>query len=235
MYCLYRTHSVCTRLQIQSREWSFCLHKDGQHQHTCTCRVLSFILVGGPTHVCSNARQAQSRSVSAYRETVLNDLRSLDTIVAGLERRAAELRATITRERERVAEMKDMRETARQRTDDLAALCERLPQHLPHAAPSAPLPLPNSSAVPTTTDANSHCGGGGCLNPTAAAPAESDHDSGRGGGACRVAPSAPSAVPTVELVTVSELEGVARSTRGRLSIAVINDAVTEIQKAIERR
>lgn len=58
---------------------------------------------------------------------------------------------------------------------------------------------------------------------------------GGGGGACRVAPSAVSEVPTVELVTVSELEGVARSTRGRLTVAVVNDAVAEIQKAIEKR
>lgn len=131
--------------------------------------------------------------------------------------------------------MKDIRETARQRTDDLVALCERLPQHLPHAAPSAPFALSSSSAVPTTMDASSHCGGGGCTDPPATAPSQTDHDNGGSSGACRVAPAALSVVPTVELVTVSELERVARSTRGRLTIAVVNDAVTEIQKAIERR
>ncbi|CAN0243275.1 unnamed protein product [Ectocarpus sp. 12 AP-2014] len=44
-----------------------------------------------------------------------------------------------------------------------------------------------------------------------------------------------SEVVPVELVTVGELNGVPRSTRGRLTIEQVNAAVTDIQKAIERR
>ena len=42
-------------------------------------------------------------------------------------------------------------------------------------------------------------------------------------------------VPVMELVTIGELEEVPRSTRSRLTIAHINAAVTEIQKAMEKR
>lgn len=214
----------------------------------------------------ANHKYQEQPSGSAYREAVLNDLRSLDTIVVDLERRAAELRAAITLERAGIAEVKEMRESARQRNGDLAAVCERLPQHLPHAA--APLLLPSSSRSSTVnsmaehtngaTSTNSrshHRSGSGDVSPDPTADgaagatddrhAEDDQvtmkndggnrDGGGGGGACRVAPSAVSEVPTVELVTVSELEGVARSTRGRLTLAVVNDAVSEIQKAIEKR
>ncbi|CAM9210667.1 unnamed protein product, partial [Sphacelaria rigidula] len=106
--------------------------------------------VPGDSLNAANHKYQQQSSGSAYRETVLNDLRSLDTIVAGLERRSAELRAAITLERAGIAEMKEMRESARQRNGDLAAVCERLPQHLPHAAP--PL-LPPSSSRSSTANA----------------------------------------------------------------------------------
>lgn len=220
--------------------------------HTSTlplCRSNSY-LSWSPQAAAASAT-ANNHAGSAYREKVLNDLRSLATIVADLERRAAQVRATVNQERAGIEEMKEMRVAAKQRADDLAAACRHLPQHLPHATPASPFPSPSPSSTivattitttKTATNANdSHASDGrgtarGGHGDEKVISCHLDDNCGGGdGGAYRVAPASSAVVPTVELVTVSELEIVARSTRGRLTIAMVNDAVTEIQKAVEKR
>lgn len=177
------------------------------------------------------------------RAKVVQDLRSLDAIVLDLERRAASMRDAIDRQRRGNEAFRELSEATRQQTAQLAAACAALPEHLPHDGPTATAAAavassaragsdaerrePPSSAAPaaaTTAVAGEEA--------EAAAAAATGHSDGH---ASRVAASAVPVVPVLELVTVGELEEVPRSTRSRLTIAHINAAVTEIQKAMERR
>lgn len=167
---------------------------------------------------------------------VLEDLRSLDSIVSDLERRTAVMRDAIESHRRGNAAIQEMSETARQRTAQLAAVCASLPEHLPHAAP--PVAGKESTGAPAiaSTVSASHTPAD-CINRRAHSAAASGLDAtGAGEGqASRVAASTLPSVPVLELVTVAELDAVPRSTRARLTIAQMNAAVMEIQKAVERR
>ena len=181
------------------------------------------------------------------RAKVVQDLRSLDAIVLDLERRAASMRDAIDRQRRGNEAFRELSEATRRQTAQLAAACASLPEHLPYDGPTATAAVavattaragsdaergdPPSSAPAASTAAVDAVGARTTtvVGATAAAAGHSD------GHASRVAASALPVVPVLELVTVGELEGVPRSTRSRLTIAHINAAVTEIQKAMERR
>lgn len=180
---------------------------------------------------------------SSNRETVLDNLRSLDAIVADLERRSAAVRDAIDREQRGNEAIQEMTETTKRRTIELAATCDALPQHLPHAAP----PLPSASSASAAAAPNAVPSGVGTIAESGVAvsgtaatrtgrrglPPTAAFD--EGGNASRVATSGLPVVSVLELVTVGELEAVPRSTRARLTIAQVNGAVIDIQKAMERR
>lgn len=190
------------------------------------------------------------------RAKVVQDLRSLDAIVLDLERRAASMRDAIDRQRRGNEAFRELSEATRQQTAQLAAACAALPEHLPHDGPTATAAVavassaragsdaerrePPSSAAPAAATAavgavgarTTAVAGAEAEAAEAAAVATAGHNDGH---ASRVAASSVPVVPVLELVTVGELEGVPRSTRSRLTIAHINAAVTEIQKAMERR
>lgn len=176
------------------------------------------------------------------REKVLKDLRSLETIVSALERRAASAREAIDCERRACAEMNELCAAANERAKDLLALYAALPQHLPCAEP----PQPRSPQQPTTATAHASTAMKVDSNSTdnTSAPPRCPQTAVPTRGTnretntvCRTTTSTAiaSMVPTLELVTVAELEAVPRSTRARLTIAQVNSAVTEIQKAMEKR
>ncbi|CAM9098670.1 unnamed protein product [Discosporangium mesarthrocarpum] len=54
-------------------------------------------------------------------------------------------------------------------------------------------------------------------------------------GAMDAAQVGPSGVPSIELVTVAEFDGVPKATRGRLNLEQVNSAIQEIQAVAERR
>lgn len=167
---------------------------------------------------------AASANAGSAREKVLKDLRSLDTIVSELELRAAAAREAIDRERRGCSEIEELRAAARQRAEDIAAVCLALPQYLPHAAP--PSPMPAALAAEQGGSSSTITTAGVVASRSAAVGAAAG--TGEGKGTCRM-------VPMLELVTMAELEAVPKSTRVRLTIAQVNSAVTEIQKAMERR
>lgn len=158
----------------------------------------------------------------------LRDLRDLSSIVSEIERRAATLRDAIDTHRRDNEARREMSETTRQQTAQLAATLLALPEHLPHAAPQ-----------PATATATSSAAAGADRTAPSAEPGPVTRSRGNTGAAGaevgRVAPSDLPEVPVLELVTVGELEGVPRSTRARLTIEQVNAAVAEIQKAVERR
>lgn len=170
------------------------------------------------------------------RAKVVQDLRSLDAIVLDLERRAASMRDAIDRQRRGNEAFRELSEATRRQTAQLAAACASLPEHLPHDGPTATAVVAVASTARAGTDAERREPSSSAAAPATpvigAAAAAAGHSDGH---ASRVAASALPVVPVLELVTVGELAGVARSTRGRLTIAHINAAVTEIQKAMEKR
>ena len=178
------------------------------------------------------------------RAKVVQDLRSLDAIVLDLERRAASMRDAIDRQRRGNEVFRELSEATRRQTAQLAAACASLPEHLPHDGPTVTAAVAVASTARSGTDAERReppCSATAtaaagtaavCARTTVGAAAEAGHSDGH---AFRVAASALPVVPVMELVTIGELEEVPRSTRSRLTIAHINAAVTEIQKAMEKR
>lgn len=178
----------------------------------------------------------------------LRNLRDLSSIVSEVERRVAVLREAIDNRRRDNAARREMSDTARQQTAQLAGTLAALPEHLPHAAPNTTETTTSCKAAAATAVAAAAAGA-----PAAAVSGPRSTRSGAnrrrgevataavgpaGGGeiaAGRVSASDVSAVPVLELVTVAELNGVPRSTRARLTIEQINAAVSEIQKAVEKR
>lgn len=172
----------------------------------------------------------------------LRDLRDLSSIVSEVERRAAALREVIESHRRDNIARREMSQTTRQQTAQLAATLSALPEHLPHAA--APLqPKPTQKMVAAAAAAIAAAAAvttGGEADSSAAAAAAVACPATRSAVGNRRSGADPAAsnlteVPVLELVTVGELNGVPRSTRARLTIEQVNAAVTEIQKAVERR
>ncbi|CAM9512062.1 unnamed protein product [Pylaiella littoralis] len=175
----------------------------------------------------------------------LRDLRDLSSIVSEVERRAAALREAIESHRRDNIARREMSETTRQQTAQLAATLSALPEHLPHAATPPPPPPPTAAAATSQKTAAAAV----AVAAAAAVPTAGGADSNaatvaypvvRSAGGIRrgeadAAASGLTEVPVLELVTVGELNGVPRSTRARLTIEQVNSAVTEIQKAVERR
>lgn len=156
----------------------------------------------------------------------LRDLRDLSTIVSEIERRAATLRDAIDTHRRDNEARREMSETTRQQTAQLAATLLALPEHLPHAAPQ---PASSAATATSSADRTAPSAESGPVARSRGNPAAAGAEAGR------VATSDLPEVPVLELVTVGELEGVPRSTRARLTIEQVNAAVAEIQKAVERR
>lgn len=194
----------------------------------------------------SNSNGAAGVFVGANkaRAKVVQDLRSLDAIVLDLERRAASMRDAIDLQRRGNEAFLELSEATRRQTAQLAAACASLPQHLPHAGPTAMAGVASTARAGTdaerreppssaTASAATAVVGARAVDVGVKAAATGKNNSD--GSAFRVAASALPVVPVVELVTVGELEGVPRSTRARLTISHINAAVTEIQRAMERR
>ena len=171
----------------------------------------------------------------------LRDLRDLNSIVSEVERRAAALRDAIDSHRRDNNARREMSETARRQTAQLAATLTALPAHLPHAAPTPARPAAAAAVPATAVPATAVSGGAGA---TATAVDSGPATRFRGNTAAPAAPAAGPGrvansdlreVPVMDLVTVGELQGVPRSTRARLTIEQVNGAVAEIQKAVERR
>ena len=156
----------------------------------------------------------KSRAAVAVNEHVLDDLRSLDTILTDLERRAAAMRETIDNQRRSNATIKQLTQQTRRQTAQLAAACASLPEHLPFAASMNPAASESQNwSSPPPAGASAKVGE---INASEVI-------------------SSSRTVPVLELVRVPELEEVPRSTRARLTIAQVNAAVADIQKAIEKR
>lgn len=172
-----------------------------------------------------NRNGATNAARNPLHGKVIKDLRSLEAIVSGLERRVAEMRDAIDQERRGNTATRGMSETTRQQTAQLAATSNSLPEHLPF-----PAPPPTVEAASTAIS--------GSIGPTKFVESEisaQEDSAAREEHACRVAVSEVPAVPILDLVTMVELEKVPRSTRSRLTIAQVNGAVAEIQNTMERR
>lgn len=160
----------------------------------------------------------------------LRDLRDLSSIVSEIERRAATLRDAIDSHRRDNEARREMSETTRQQTAQLAATLLALPEHLPHSAPPPATTIATQTSAVAATGAE-RSGPAADSGPTT----RSRGTTAAAAEAGRVAAADAPDVPVLELVTVGELESVPRSTRARLTIEQVNAAVAEIQKAIERR
>lgn len=187
----------------------------------------------------SNTSTAASGHTNHVDLEALRDLRDLSSIVSEVERRAAALREAIDGHRRDNAARRAMSDATRQQTAQLAATLSALPEHLPHAA-EAPAretaAMANgaaAAAAAASTVPPARSGGGN--RRIAAKAAEPAGGGGDGEPNASAGRTTMAEVDPVELVTVGELNGVPRSTRGRLTIEQVNAAVTDIQKAIERR
>lgn len=158
----------------------------------------------------------KSSAAAAVNEHVLDDLRSLDSILSDLERRAAAMRAAIDAQRRDNVILEQLARQTRRQTAQIATTCASLPQHLPFPAATAPPEDPPSRSAPPPVAASATRKGGNQK-------------------ASRAPISSPPTMPVLELVTVTELQEVPRSTRARLTIAQVNAAVSDIQKAMEKR
>lgn len=158
----------------------------------------------------------KSSAAAVVNEHVLDDLRSLDSILSDLERRAAAMRVAIDDQRRDNVILEQLARQTRRQTAQLATTCASLPKHLPFPAATAAPENPTSRSAPPPAAANATRKG-----------AEQK--------ASRAPISSPPTMPVLELVTVAELQEVPRSTRARLTIAQVNAAVSDIKKAMEKR
>lgn len=158
----------------------------------------------------------KSSAAAAVNEHVLDDLRSLDSIMSDLERRAAAMRASIDDQRRGNVILEQLARQTQRQTAQIATTCASLPEHLPFPAATAPPEDPPSRSAPPPAAVNATRKGGEQK-------------------ASRAPISSLPTMPVLELVTVTELQEVPRSTRARLTIAQVNAAVSDIKKAMEKR
>ncbi|CAM9523585.1 unnamed protein product [Choristocarpus tenellus] len=181
-----------------------------QSQKLSRLALLSNLLDEGRTE-----KSSMPHAYGPARAKVLDQMRSLDAIVADLTRKLAMAREFVDDERRALVELEEMSKDAFTLNSDLQAMLSCLPKHLPGDSVSV-------EVVRVASDGTHRVGQVGNQSKVPVEASTESHAVATG-------------LPEMELVTLGELERVPKTTRGRLSLEQVNAAIVEIQTTIERR